>query len=256
MSCPHELPTAAAHRCCPPLLLTAAAHRCCSPLLPAAAAHRCFPPLTRPHLRIPALLAVTPEAYQFHAILMGYRQALSLLLLASAIIAIQTSLNVFGAERPVFWRESRHYSIFAYLLGKSIAQLPLTCAYPFFYTVFFYQLLRPYAPFQSFYFVFLLMQWVGEGIGQLISLQLNSSRQLAGGVVALLCVVVTGSFPLLNGMGTFFNAISYLSFCRWGMVALLSVEFAPWYSGEPDFTNPHLGQLQGYRHARASSPQD
>lgn len=185
-----------------------------------------------------------PENVQFHFLMIGYRQALSLLLLALAIISIQTSLNLFGNERQVFWRESRHYSIFAYLVGKSLAQLPITCALPFFYTLFSYQLLRPYAPFQSVYLIFLLMQWVGEGWGQLISLQLNSSRQLAGGVIALLSTVVSGSFPLLGGMGIAFNAVSYLSFVRWGMVALLSVEFAPWYSGEPMFTKAggaHLG---------------
>jgi len=140
---------------------------------------------------------------------------------------------MLGAERPTFWRESRHYSIFAYLLGKNIAQLPLTAAYPFFYTLFTYQMLRPYGPFQSFYLIFLLMQWVGEGMGQFISLQFNSSRQLAGGVAALICTVLTGSFPLLSTLGDFFNVITMLSFCRWGMVAMLSVEFAPWYMGDP-----------------------
>ena len=128
------------------------------------------------------------------------------------------------------------------------------------------------------------MHWVGEGFGQLISLQLNSSRQLAGGVCALVCTVLTGSFPLLQGLGLLFNMLSWLSFVRcapsrdshsrtgtcascgrasrvcvcaraytrtshlcaahsvplvhpsfgrWGMVALTSVEFAPWYVGEP-----------------------
>lgn len=90
-----------------------------------------------------------------------------------------------------------------------------------------------YSPFQAVYLVFLLMQWVGEGIGQLISLQLNASRQLAGGVAALIATVLTGSFPLLAGLGTAFTVLSWLSFCRWGMVALLSIEFAPWYVGEP-----------------------
>ena len=58
------------------------------------------------------------------------------------------------------------------------------------------------------------MHWVGEGFGQLISLQLNSSRQLAGGVCALVCTVLTGSFPLLQGLGLLFNMLSWLSFVR------------------------------------------
>ena len=102
-----------------------------------------------------------------------------------------------------------------------------------------FQLLRPHAPFQAFYLLFLALQWVGEGLGQLISLQLNASRQLAGGVAALLLTVLTGCFPLLSGLGPLFNWLSYLSFVRWGMVALLSLEFAPWYEG--DATPPSVG---------------
>ena len=52
---------------------------------------------------------------------------------------------MFGAERTVFWRESRHHSVLAYALGKNIAQLPLTIAYPFFLLLFFYQV-NPHAP--------------------------------------------------------------------------------------------------------------
>jgi len=174
------------------------------------------------------------EQSQFKGVRLGYAQALTLSLLAMAIISIQVSLNLFGAERPVFWRESRHFSIFAYTLGKNLAFLPLTIAYPFFFLLFFYQLLRPYAPFQAFYAVFLLVEWAGEGIGQLISLQLNSSRQLAGGIAALIFTVLTGSFPLLSGLGVAFEVISYTSFCRWGMQALLSIEFTPWYVGNAE----------------------
>ena len=44
--------------------------------------------------------------------------------------SLQVSLNLFGAERTVFWRESRHHSLVAYVIGKNLAQLPLTLAYP------------------------------------------------------------------------------------------------------------------------------
>jgi len=172
------------------------------------------------------------EGGQFDAVRLGYSQALTLSLLALAIISIQVNLNMFGAERTVFWRESRHHSVLAYALGKNLAQLPLTLAYPFFLLLFFYQLLRPYAPFQSFYVALLLVQWAGEGIGQLVSLQLNASRQLAGGVAALLFTVLSGSFPLLPLSGPLV-IFSYISFVRWGMEGLLSVEDAPWALGDP-----------------------
>ena len=68
------------------------------------------------------------------------------------------AVNEYGGVRE----EERGYL----LLGKNVAHLPLTCAYPFFYVLYFYQLVRPYAPFHVFYLVFLLMQWVGEGLGR------------------------------------------------------------------------------------------
>ena len=43
--------------------------------------------------------ALLPEALQFHELALSYREALNLLLLACAIISIQVSLNMLGAER-------------------------------------------------------------------------------------------------------------------------------------------------------------
>eukprot|EP00326_Haptolina_ericina_P006505 CAMPEP_0181220058 /NCGR_PEP_ID=MMETSP1096-20121128/28630_1 /TAXON_ID=156174 ORGANISM="Chrysochromulina ericina, Strain CCMP281" /NCGR_SAMPLE_ID=MMETSP1096 /ASSEMBLY_ACC=CAM_ASM_000453 /LENGTH=284 /DNA_ID=CAMNT_0023312527 /DNA_START=61 /DNA_END=915 /DNA_ORIENTATION=- len=107
-------------------------------------------------------------------------------------------------------------------------------AYPFFMLLFYYQKVRPYAPFQAFYLVLFLVQWVGEGIGQVISLQLNQSRQLAGGVAALLFTMLSGSFPLLPMSGPF-QILSSFSFVRWGMEGLVSVEYAPWFLGDPGY---------------------
>ena len=56
-----------------------------------------------------------------------------------------------------------------------------------------------------------------------------------GGVAALLFTVLSGSFPLLPMSGPL-GWLSYTSFVRWGMEALFSVEYAPWYFGDP---SPH-----------------
>jgi len=85
-----------------------------------------------------------------------------------------------------------------------------------------------------------MVQWCGEGFGQLISLILTSSRQLAGGVIALVLTVLTGSFPLLSGLGEAFQVISYFSFVRWGMVAMYSVELMPWAYGNLDPISPNV----------------
>ena len=55
------------------------------------------------------------------------------------------ALPLFGAERTVFWRESRHFSSLAYALGKWLAALPLTAIYPLVVLLFWYQLVQPAA---------------------------------------------------------------------------------------------------------------
>ena len=179
-----------------------------------------------------ALGVQTADHDEFHELSLQYTQAFTLSLLALAIISIQTALNAFGAERAVFWRESRHYSIWAYCVGKNVAALPLSLFYPFAFLSLFLPLLRPFTPFHSLYFTFALVHWAGEGLGQLISLHLNSSRQLAGGVAALLCTVLTGSFPMLDTLPQGIKYLSYASFVRWGMEGLVALEFDPWAYGD------------------------
>jgi hypothetical protein len=186
---------------------------------------------------------------EFAELNMHYGQALTLSLLAIAITSIQVSLNIFGAERTVFWRESRHFSILAYAVGKNLAHLPLTLFYPFVFVLFFHALLAPYAPLQTFYLVFMLVEWAGEGMGQLISLQLNTSRQLAGGVAALVTTMLTGAFPLLNDLPKPFQYASYASFARWGMEALIAAEYAPWHAGDPSLGGEDGGRCCGLQDA-------
>ena len=92
----------------------------------------------------------------------------------------------------------------------------------------------------------LLVQWAGEGWGQLISLQINSSRQIAGGVFALLFTCLSGSFPTLPQSGVF-TALSSISFVRWGMQALFSIEYAPWYYGDPGHQGYCCDDLQTWK---------
>jgi len=127
----------------------------------------------------------------------------------------------------------RHFQVGAYCVGKNIAHLPLTALYPYVFLLCFYPLFRPFAPFQAFYVVVLLAQWCGEGVGQLVSLQLTSSRQLAGGVAALLATVLTGSFPLLTDLPVFFHVLSFASPSRWAMESLVALEYFPWFHGDP-----------------------
>mmetsp|Transcript_31086 Transcript_31086/g.103906 ORF Transcript_31086/g.103906 Transcript_31086/m.103906 type:complete len:502 (+) Transcript_31086:1630-3135(+) len=168
---------------------------------------------------------------QFRDVTSKLVQALTLTLLAVTIVSIQVSLNLLGGERAIYWRESRHYSVWAYLLGKTAATLPLTLAYPFLFLLPFYQLFRPWATWQVYYGILVLVQFAGEGIGQLISLLATDSRQLAGGVMALLLTCLSGSFPLITAPPI--KAVSFASLSRWGVEALYANEMSPFYYGEP-----------------------
>ena len=91
----------------------------------------------------------------------------------------------------------------------------------------------------------MLVEWAGEGMGQLISLQLNTSRQLAGGVAALVTTMLTGAFPLLNDLPKPFQYASFASFARWGMEALIACEYAPWHAGDPSLGGGDSGRCCG-----------
>ena len=72
-----------------------------------------------------------------------YMQAFFLLCMSVLIMSTQLSLSLFGAERVVYWRESRHYSVWSYVCGKELAVLPFTLLNPLALALFWYQLVRP-----------------------------------------------------------------------------------------------------------------
>eukprot|EP00965_Chrysotila_dentata_P080293 2648991-Pleurochrysis_carterae.AAC.1 len=79
----------------------------------------------------------------FHTYASKYLQCFFLLLLATTITAIQLGLPLFGSERVVFMRESKHFSVLAYSAGKFVAATPLTALYPLAVLLFWYQLVAP-----------------------------------------------------------------------------------------------------------------
>ena len=138
----------------------------------------------------------------------------------------------------MYWRESRHFSPLAYMVGKNLASLPYTCFYPLVVLTFWYQLLEPAASFVAYYVSLVLLQWAAEGHGQLASLLFSGNQQLAGGVVALVSVLLTGSIPNLDELPTFFTYVSYGNFGRWFMQMLMALEYYPWLYAMPGFPPP------------------
>lgn len=88
------------------------------------------------------------------------------------------------------------------------------------------------------YIALLLIQWAAEGHGQLISLLFNSNMQLAGSVLGMVAVVLTGSIPKLSTLPSFFTYLSFANFGRWAMQLLMGLEYYPWLASAPGFPPP------------------
>jgi len=148
------------------------------------------------------------------------------------------ALPLFGAERTVFHRESRHFSTLAYALGKWLASLPLTALFPLTVLLFWYQLVQPAAAFSDLYVALVAIQFAAEGHGHLISLVANSNMQLVGGVAAMVACVLAGAVPPLRSLPRAFTYFSFASFGRWGTQMLMGLEYYPWLYERAGFPPP------------------
>jgi len=175
---------------------------------------------------------------QLQPLIQKYVQAFFLLCMSILIMSTQLSLSLFGAERVVFWRESRHYSVWSYVCGKELAALPFTLLNPLALELFWYQLIQPSSSFGAIYVALLSLQWAGEGLGQLVSVVCPRSPQLAAGGVALMCCLLTGAIPKLDSLPIVFLYLSHADPARWSMQLLFALELHPWLNVEPGFP-PH-----------------
>ena len=163
---------------------------------------------------------------------MGAQQRFTLAVLVVSINSMQGALDLFGDEVDVVVaREARwRYSHAAYCVAKFASQLPLTLLYPYVFLLAFYTVTDPqYMTFAQYYAVFFLTQLAGEGWGHFISIAANANRQVVAGLFALLCVMLTGSFPVLNSATI--QHVSYFSFCRWPIEQLFALTYGDIYHG-------------------------
>jgi hypothetical protein len=165
-----------------------------------------------------------------------YRQVFTLTLLAVALLSVQQSLELFGGERFVFWRESRHHSVWMYALGKFLATLPLSLLYPLCFTMAFHTLFNPMGSFATYYAVVAATGFAAEGLGVLLSVAFPDTRQVAGGVAALTMAMFTGCFPLFSASSAGQASLFHFSFLRYSAqllfraeyLALTGLEAVPW----------------------------
>lgn len=154
-----------------------------------------------------------------------YRQVFTLTLLAVALLSVQQSLELFGGERLVFWRESRHFSVWMYALGKCLATLPLSLLYPLVFTMSFHTLFNPMGSFATYYAVVAATGLAAEGLGVLLSVAFPDTRQVAGGVAALTTAMFTGCFPLFSASSAGQASLNNYSFLRYSAQLLFRAEY-------------------------------
>jgi hypothetical protein len=104
------------------------------------------------------------------AVSMQETQGYQLTMMVTGLIAVVSSLKVFGPERVVFAREtSAGISTFAYFVGKATAHLWQIALAPLFYLGMFYRTAYPSVEFWAMYKIVLMNQFSCSGLGYLIS---------------------------------------------------------------------------------------
>ncbi|KAH9275263.1 hypothetical protein BASA83_002498 [Batrachochytrium salamandrivorans] len=145
--------------------------------------------------------------------------------MAVALAAAPAGVNVFGNEKPVYWREtSSGHSPLAYYIGKSIAALYRTVICSLHFTAIFVVLATPEITFQTQYSMIMLFFFGVYGMSATVSMLVSrQSAPLLGVVVCLFAAVFCGYGPNIRQAthwGVYF--IWALSFNMWGCEAQYS----------------------------------
>ena len=113
--------------------------------------------------------------------------------LSFVLTATAASIRIFGAERSNYWRESGSgLSTNAYFLAKDCAYLPNLLFFPLLIVALFYALIVPRATFLELYLVFLALQFVGSGIGYVVSAMVQPHAAQLTGVTIVIVMTMFG----------------------------------------------------------------
>ena len=110
------------------------------------------------------------------------------------MVAVSVAVRTFGAERPVFWRESASgANKLGYFLAKVVVDCASLCLFALFYLTFFYLVAAPRAHFTKFYVIIALLEFAVFGVGYLVSfLVATRNAALTGVVVTTIWCMTSG----------------------------------------------------------------
>jgi len=152
-------------------------------------------------------------------------QGYQLTMMVTGLIAVVSSLKVFGPERVVFAREtSAGISTSAYFFGKLLAHLWQIALAPLFYLGMFYRTAYPTVEFWAMYRIILANQFSCSGLGYLISASVApKNMQIAGVVSGLVSVLLSGLNPSARSLNSFLvgKIGLWCSYGSWTMGSLL-----------------------------------
>jgi ABC-type multidrug transport system ATPase subunit len=152
-------------------------------------------------------------------------QGYQLTMMVTGLIAVVSSLKVFGPERVVFAREtSAGISTLAYFMGKAFAHVWQIALAPLFYLGMFYRTAYPSVEFWAMYKIILANQFSCSGLGYLISVTAApKNMQIAGVISGLIAVLLSGINPSARVLNSFIVGRFGLwcSYGPWTMGSLL-----------------------------------
>jgi hypothetical protein len=147
--------------------------------------------------------------------------------LAMGLLAANSSLRVFGADRLVFFREAASgINVHSYYWSKFLVSLFDCCVNPFVFLAVFYNIIVPEASFGAVYAVFVFLYFNGAGFAFLFSSIFEPQTALIVSVIVPLLMggLFSGIFPQLKTFSGFVRVLSHFSFTRWSAEAFLILE--------------------------------
>ncbi|KAK9908170.1 hypothetical protein WJX75_003729 [Coccomyxa subellipsoidea] len=163
-------------------------------------------------------------------------------MLTLAAISTVASLQVFGKDRLIFWRESASgLRTTAFFFGHQVMHLIDIVVQPAIFMSVYYTLTLPEIKFINYYIISLGVVWYTSGLGYVMSVMLEQQNSMVASVAV--CLVLGGFFngiePRFRTLSPFMKAVFGISYSRWSTEATTMEEFRQY----PHYMQPRIHKM-------------
>ncbi|BDA44911.1 probable broad substrate specificity ATP-binding cassette transporter at N-terminal half [Coccomyxa sp. Obi] len=163
-------------------------------------------------------------------------------MLTLAAISTVASLQVFGKDRLIFWRESASgLRTGAFFFGHQVMHLIDIVVQPAIFMSVYYTLTLPEIKFINYYIISLGVTWYTSGLGYVMSVMLEQQNSMVASVAV--CLVLGGFFngiePRFRTLSSFMKVVFGISFSRWSTEATTMEEFRQY----PHYMQPRIHKM-------------